>query len=219
MYGNQLKIIGILLLFSCRDKAKNETATAIPVNSRFVTTTLRDSLGKVSFSIPDRYDTSFSWTNRSDCGKPCDQEQYRFQSKSFPIFKESGFFYDIPNISIDQFTIIHSSYFPFHSRSDTSKRFLRHEAFIGDLTSNLYNGKVKFDTIEKINDRYFSIVCMAGFDSARQKYFTKLVAVTTIKGNEIEFHYDSSSKEIINEKDFFDRSKEFARTISIGNGI
>ncbi len=203
-----LKIIVAIFLASCIDKVQNDTRAIVPDNSKFVTTSLRDSLGEVSFSIPNRYDTSFTWTNHSDCGKPCDHEQYRFQPKSLPIFKETDFYYNIPDISVDQFTIIHSGYFPFHSSMDTSKRSIGHEPFKSRLASDPHNGQIKFDTIEKINGRYFSIVCMAGFDSTRQKYFAKVAALTTIKGNEIEFHYDTKSKDIINEKDFFDNSIE-----------
>lgn len=197
-----LKIMTAVLLISCTSKSHNDTVARLPDNSKSITTTLRDSLGKVSFSIPRRYDTSFTWTNYSDCGKPCDHEEYRFQSKSYPIFMESGFYYDIPNILVDQFTIIHSSYFPFHTLTDTSKSPIRHEHFKNKLSSDIYNGRIKFDTIEKIKDRYFSIICITGFDTTRQNYFSKVAALTTIKGNEIEFHYDTNSTDTTNEKRF-----------------
>ena len=108
-----LKFISVILLVSCMDKSHKDETLTVPEDSKAVTTTLRDSLGKVSFSIPAHFDTSFTWTNWSDCGKPCDHEQYRFQSKSFPIFKESGFYYDIPYITVEKFTIIHLGYFTF----------------------------------------------------------------------------------------------------------
>jgi hypothetical protein len=214
-----LKVIVAIFLASCINKSHNDPVATLPDNSKLVTTILRDSLGEVSFSIPDRYDTSFTWTNHSDCGKPCDHEEYRFQSRSYPIFMESGFYYDIPNILVDQFTIIHSSYFPFHALMDTSKNSLRHEYFKNKISSDLYNGHIKFDTIEKINGRYFSIICITGFDTTRQNYFSKVVALTTVKGNEIEFHYDINSTDTTNEKAFFDNSIKFIKTIRMSNGI
>ncbi len=200
------------------DTSDKDTIATVPKDSKIATTTLRDSLGIVSFSIPDRFDTSFTWTNHSDCGKPCDHEEYRFQPKNLPVFKESGFYYDIPDISMDQFTIIQSGYFPFHN-GDTSKNFVRHENFKGRLLSESHDGKIVSDTMEKIYDRYFSIVCMTGFDSTKQKHFATLAALTTIKANEIEFHYDIKTRGTINEKQFFENATQFIRTIRIGNGI
>jgi hypothetical protein len=200
------------------DTSHKDTTETEPKDSKIVTTILRDSLGSVSFSIPARFDTSFTWTNHSDCGKPCDHEEYRFQPKTLPVFKESGFYYDIPDISIDQFTIIHSGYFPFHN-GDTSKNFVRHENFKSQLLSKSNNSKLVSDTLEKIYDRYFSIVGITGFDTTKQKHFARLAGLTTINGNEIEFEYDIKTKGTINEKQFFENATKFIRTIRIRNGI
>jgi len=215
---HRFKIITASLFASCLNKSPIESI-ATPSNSKFITTALKDSLGKVSFSIPNRYDTSFTWTNHSDCGKPCDHIEYRFQPKSLPVFKESGFYYAIPDIYIDQFTILHSGSYPFSDRTDTSKYSLGHEPFKGRLSSDPSNGQIKFDTIERIGDRYYSIISLAGFNRETQRHFAKLAALTTVKGNEIEFHFDTNSKDTINEKEFFNNSTKFIRTIRISNGI
>jgi hypothetical protein len=213
------KFIAVIFLTACIDKSHNRTSVLVPENSISVTTNLKDSLGKVSFSIPARFDTSFTWTNRSDCGKPCDHEQYRFQPKTLPIFKESGFFYEIPDIAIDQFTIIHSGYFPFHTGMDTSKNLGRHENFKSRLLSDPYNGKLISDKIESINNRYFSIVYFTGFDTLSKKNFAKVAALTAIKGNEIEFRYDLKTKDAINDKKFSESSIQLIRTIRISNNM
>jgi hypothetical protein len=212
------KLIAILLLTSCISKSQEETSETVPENSIFTTTTLKDSLGTVSYYRPIRFDTSFTWTNRSDCGKPCDREQYRYQLKAIPIFKESGFYYKIPNIHIDQFTIIHSGYFPFRN-GDTSKNIVGHENFKSRLSSNTYDGTIHSDTLEKIGGRYFLIVCLEGFDNERQKHFAKVAALTTIKSNEIEFHYDIKTKDTINLKEFYENSIKLLRTVRMSNGI
>jgi len=200
------------------NKSKNGTTEDLPDNSKPVTIALLDSLGTAFFYIPVRFDTSFRWTNISDCGKPCNHEQYRYQPKTLPIFKESGFYYEIPDIAISQFTIIHSGYFPFRD-GDTSKIFDRNEHFKSRLSSDPYNGTISSNTVEKIGDRYYSIVYMQGFDKKRQKHFAKVAALTTIKSNEIEFHYDIRTSDTINVKEFNSNSLRFIRTIRMSNGI
>ena len=200
------------------DRSQNVTTQSIPVNTKPSTTTLRDSLGTVTFYIPVRFDTSFTWTNTSDCGKPCDHEQYRYQPRTLPIFKESGFYYEIPDIAIDQFTIIHSGDFPFYE-GDTSKNFGRHENFKSRLSSDPFNGTISSDTVEKIGDRYYSIVYMQGFDKTKQKHVAKVAALTTIKNNEVEFHYDIRKSDTIAIKEFNENSIRFIRTIRMSNGI
>lgn len=207
-----------MILTSCLDKSNEKRIGILPDNSTLTSTTLRDSLGTVFFSIPARFDTSFTWTNRSDCGKPCDMEQYRYQPKTLPIFEESGFYYQVPDIPVDQFTIVHSGYFPF-GNGDTSKSFWRHDNFKDRLSSDPKNGTVVSDTIEKINDRYYSVVFMNGYDTKRQQHFAKVAALTTIKANEIELHYDINSKEKINLKAFYESSIRFIRTVRMSKGI
>ncbi len=215
---NLIKIILVILLTSCIDKSQKVRVENLPKNSKPSTTTLKDSLGTVFFYIPAHFDTTFTWTNYSDCGKPCNHEQYRYQPKTHPIFKESGFYYDIPDIPVEQFTILHSGYFLFHD-GDTSKNVGRHENFKSRLSNDPINGTILHDTIEKISDRYFSVVSMKGYDKGRKRHFAKLAALTTIKGNEIEFHYDIKTKDKINLKEFYQNSIKLLRTSRISNGI
>jgi hypothetical protein len=213
-----INLISIIFLSSCLDKTQTLSAENLTENSKYVTITLRDSLGTASLFIPRHFDTSFTWTNFSDCGKSCNKEEYRYQKRSLPIFKESGFYYVVPDISVDQFTIIHSSYIPFYV-GDTSKNVGRHHVFKRKLASEPDNGRISLDTIEKIGDRYFSIICSNGFDSVKQKHFAKVAAMTTVKSNEIEFHYDIRTKDTINLKEFYLNSIKLLRTVRMSNGI
>lgn len=208
----------IIAFASCMAKSPKEKTEDVPENSKQTTLKLIDSLGTVTFNIPVRYDTSFTWTNRSDCGKPCEHEQYRFQSKALPVFEESGFIYEIPDIPIDQFTILHSGYFPFYN-GDTSRNTARHEYFKSRLSAECYGGKVYADTSEVIGDRYFSVVYIDGYDKRKRKYFAKVAALTTIKNNEIEFHYDIKTADTININNFYHNSIKLLRTIRLSNGI
>lgn len=132
-------------------------------------------------------DTFFSWVDHSDCGKPCDIQKYRYQSKGLRITKESGFLWvGEPKNSVDRFTLSHSEDFPFYS-GDTAKDFVRHGHLRSELTSNPANPPIIFDTVEKINDRYYSIFAMQRSDTIRCK---RVLAVTTIKGNLVRFQYD-----------------------------
>src|SRR5437868_12021008 len=106
-------IIGIIT--ACNGNKRLQSQNITPKNSQLVTTTLSDSLGTVTLYVPNSYDTFFKWTNWSDCGKPCAHDEYRFQSKSLPIKMESGWLWlGEPKDSIERFTIVHSSYFPFY---------------------------------------------------------------------------------------------------------
>jgi hypothetical protein len=160
------------------------------IRSRTVQIKLIDSLGIITLDVPSRYDTSFEWVNRSDCGKPCDEQKYRFQPKNLPILKESGWITTYPKDSIDQFTITHSSYFPFRNY-EASKNVDRHNDIKSNLLSDIVNPPIVFDTIQKINNKYFSIFVMEKPDTVHHR---KVIAITSINGNEIEFEYELLSR-------------------------
>ena len=217
-----ITIISIFLLASCKSKKVSKTNLTIPDKSKIVTVKLLDSLGTVTFAIPNLYDTFFQWTHWSDCGKPCAKEKYRFQMKVFPIIKESGWYWDEPNDSIYRFTIRHTNYFPFYDIKDTSKDMIimHHNPFKARLSVDPINPPIVFDTIEKINDRYFLIVVMDSINKKTLTHYKKVVGLTTIKGNEIEFHYDLKSKDTTVEvKDFIINSLKYLHTIRLSNGI
>ena len=211
------RLFTLLVLFiSCNyappDKRLPETLSS----TKTVNVELIDSLGTITLSIPKKYDTSFSWVQYSDCGKPCDKQKYRFQPKYLPIVKESGWMWaDNPSDSIDQFTISHSKYFPFHD-GDTAKNLIRYNNFKEVLLTKSPGFSIVFDTIEKINDRYYSIIAMEKSDSLILK---KVSALTTIKGNEIKFdYYLSSKRNSPSATNFIRNSIELVRTIRISKG-
>lgn len=211
------RILAILILFvSCNDAQSDRALHETSKNSKAVRVQLIDSLGTIMLSIPIRYDTSFSWVHYSDCGKPCDEQKYRFQPKELPIVKESGWIWsEKPMDSIDRFTISHTKYFPFHN-GDTTKNLIRHNHLKEQLLSTSPGLPIIFDTIEKIYDRYYSIMAMEKSDSLQ---FKKVLAVTTIRGNEIKFEYQLSSKRNDSvTKNFIRNSIELLRTIRISKG-
>ena len=78
---------------SCRNNPKIGAIQLPTEDSQFVHVKLVDSLGSVELIIPKCYDTSFEWTDYSDCGKLCDKIKYRYQPKYLPISKESGYLF------------------------------------------------------------------------------------------------------------------------------
>jgi hypothetical protein len=153
----------LLLFISCNDIVKGKDNHQLTEDSKAVQVQLIDSLGIIALSVPLQYDTSFSWIHYSDCGKPCDEQKYRFQPKVFPVLKETGWIWDEPKDSIERFTISHTLYFPFHE-GDTAKNLERHSRLKESLFSNQDKLSIVFDTVQKINDRYFSIIAMEKSD-------------------------------------------------------
>jgi len=209
--------ITVVILLSCNNKEAKENTIPFPEDSKPVTIRLKEKWGEVSCYVPNRFDTSISWTRLSDCNT-CNDEMYRFQPKSLPVYKESGFYYTIPDILLDQFTITHPGVALLNKPSDTTKNLISYERFKEEMLSDPSNGKMIHDTIEKIGDRYFSIISMSGFDTKFQKHFIKVVGITTIQGNTIEFHYDRKTTDLIYEKQFIEVSTQFIRTIRIRKG-
>jgi hypothetical protein len=215
-----LSIILFFLFAGCNDNSKIDTIQLASENSIIVTLKLVDSLGNIRVTLPKRYDTSFTWTDHSDCGKPCDKIKYRFQPKMLKISKESGWIWpEQPKDSVEKFTIVHSGYFPFHDDTDSNFIFKVHQRRKSDMVKNSDTYKIKSDTVEIIGDRYFSIVVIELFDSTKSQYSKKVLAATTIKSNPIEFRFELLTKQ--NNKqttDFVNNSMYFVRTIRISNG-
>jgi hypothetical protein len=205
--------IAFLLFAACKQVPVKVGTLPIPNNSRIVHVKLIDTLGTVALAVPARYDTFFSWIDYSDCGKPCDEQKYRFQPKNLRITKETGWFWlGEPKDSVERFTISHSGYFPFHN-GDTAKNLIQHNYLKAELKSDPSNPPIVFDTIEKINDRYYSIIAMEKTDTVQSK---KVLAATTIRGNLIKFQYDLLTKKDDSiERNFLKNSIDLIRTIHI----
>lgn len=172
---------------------------------------LIDSLGIVIANVPARYDTFFSWTHYSDCNT-CHIQKYRVQTKNTSILKESGFYWDEPNDSVDRFTISHNQYLPFDV-NDTTMILTRHSYFKNDLKFTRKGMRILADTIRKINDRYFSIFELEKSDSIIRR---ELLAISTIKGDFINFSFELIvNKRDARTRDFFVKSSNFINSIHL----
>lgn len=209
-----IQIVISLFVVACNTPTINDSTTE---SSRRIQIKLVDSLGQITLSVPDRYDTVFSWVNHSDCEKPCDEQEYRCQPKTLAIIKESGFLWlGEPKDSVDHFTISHPSYI-WNRAEDTAIDRLRHKFLKFQIVNNSDNPVIVYDTIEKIGDRYFSIFVKQRSDTIHD---IRVLAVTTIKGNEVKFRYDLlSKKEDLTEKNFMKNALDLIHTIRITKGI
>ena len=211
-------LAAILVLFSsCTNAGRNKNLLQPSPDTQLRNVLLVDSLGTVTVAIPLRYDTSFEWINWSDCGKPCAHQEYRFQDKKNPITKESGWFWTDPKDSVDQFTISHSSYIPFRESDTSRERMLLTHAHVKEyIRDELQYPPIIFDTVERINDRYFSIVAMERSDTILEK---RVLAVSYIKHNEIWFEYTlKTGKRDSTSRDFIRNSLELIKWIKIQKG-
>lgn len=208
----------VLLLPACH---VSEIKTTPPEESKTQVINLKNGLGVVSLSLPVRYDTTFTWIHYSDCGAPCENRKYRFQPKILPVYMETGHRYKPLNDSIEQFTIVHNPYIdPMDSASPNNKNFIisfhDHKKFEISYDPALRN--IKSDTIEKIGDRYFSIIVIDKYDTATAEYSKKLLATSTIKRGTIDFNFELLTKKKDSLTDnFIDEAKFYLRTIRIGN--
>jgi hypothetical protein len=127
IYMNRSLIAIVTVFFlSCNNKIDKKGHYQFPENSKNVQLQLIDSLGVITLSVPIRYDTNFSWIHYSDCGKPCDEQKYRYQPSILRITKESGWIWlGEPKDSVESFTISHKRHFPFND-GDTSRNIVRH---------------------------------------------------------------------------------------------
>lgn len=207
-------IVPFLFVLSC---VSNDSKVISANNSKF-TFKLIDNLGSVSIDFPEQTDTFFSWIQKSDCGKPCEHGDYRFQSKSNRIFKESGFFWiGEPEDSVNQLTIYHQRVerlLPFND----SLIFYAQNSLLKRMLADPATANVLMDTVIKINDRNFYIFKVANLNK-NNVFERSLVAFTTISGTILEFHYklltttyDSTTK------NFFDQSLKNLLTVKLKDG-
>lgn len=187
-----LQLFIVLFFFvGCNEHKTLVAPIEIPLNARVDTIRLLDSLGYVTISIPNRYDTFFQWRHTSDC-YGCGMEKHRYQPSSLRVFKESGFYYTgEPKDSIEQMTLFYSEKHPFIHTIDSNDMKRLHLQIKANYKME-YN--VTADSVEKINDRYFSIVVIDQFDTSKNQFIKKVMAETTIRANQVRIQYELLTK-------------------------
>jgi hypothetical protein len=203
------------VILACNNRQNtSETVSQGPFTFRLI-----DSLGTVSMDFPERTDTFFSWIQRSDCGKPCEQGDYRFQSKRNRIFKESGFFWiGEPEDSVDQLTIHHQRPGTLLKHNDSF--IIRDRARLLDKVLNdIETENVLSDTLVRVNGRSFYVLRTADFNGKKGVRDRRLIAFTTVSGTLLEFHYKllTTRYDTVLTR-FFEKSMENLATVRIKDG-
>jgi hypothetical protein len=210
-----LIFIGMFWIVSCNEKAQSKLKADVDTSE----IRLIDSLGSITINKPDQSDTLLTWIKRSDCGKSCEEGMYRFQPKALPIFKESGFYWiGQPEDSVNQLTISHHRP-EILLRNRETFAIEEYNRFKENLESDPETTNIITDTIQKIGDRYFCIFKIVDVDKKRGVLIRRLVAFTSISGNELQFHYDLLTKKrdsILNF--FFINSMENLQSVRIKDG-
>jgi hypothetical protein len=214
-----LPVIAFFAIVSCKNTTDSDVPLE-PLNSRDTTITLKDSLGNITLTIPNRYDTALVWTHFSDCSS-CGYEKYRFQSSKLPIYLESGWIWDEQKDSIDQLTIEHSQYIRIRDSLQSTAIKSLHARMLDNAKSEplMYQDKFRFDTIQEISGRPFSIITSDFYDGST-KFFSKAVwATTLIRGNRVEFKFNllTKNKDSITDN-FVSNSKQLLYQIKV-NGL
>jgi hypothetical protein len=205
----------VIILFSigCHEHADQVSKTPISGTEKPCVIRLVDSLGIITISIPNRYDTFFAWVNHSDCGKPCDRQMYRYQPERMPVQMESGFFPPPPlTDSVDEITISHSSWFHF-LRTDSGINLGRHKSL--EDHSRIESGDMKLfrDSLFAVDGRNFSVFARERSDSVFGRY---VLATTSFRGFEIEFEFRIVSKtKGPDEADFYKGAIDVLRTVRL----
>ncbi len=191
----------------------------IDVQSDRFTFKLIDSLGEVSMAYPQRTDTFFSWIHKSDCGKPCENGKYRFQSKANEIFKESGWYWTgEPIDSVEQLTVYHQRGEKF-IKSDDSVLSKNQPSIVAKYFTDFELGDIISDTLIRINNRDFIVLKIADIRRGNNVRHRSLFALTLINGVFLHFHYKLLHRDYDSVlTNFFDRSLENLKTIVIHDG-
>jgi hypothetical protein len=206
-----MKILGFIIaivLASCRYASESPVITK-PLNSKDTTITLKDTLGKITVSIPYRYDTFLVWTHYSDCSS-CGYEKYRFQPTSLPIYRESGWIWEDRKDSVDQFTIEHSQFVRLNDSLPFSALKTLHEKMLDDAKYDpfMYQDKYRLDTIQEIKGKEFSIITSDSYNDST-KIFSKAVWATTfLKGNVVKFQFNLLTQKNDSISKFFVRDSK-----------
>ncbi|PSL24517.1 hypothetical protein [Chitinophaga ginsengisoli] len=180
----------VIILLFCLGCLNKKAPESVPAHSRKVAVKLMDSLGIVTMYVPERYDTGFAWVHGSDCSS-CDKMKCRFQSSSWHIYEESGWFYYPPTDSVDRVTIIYSPHLSYLDESDTTwiyKRngYFREEEKMKDPVAN----NILIDTLCRIHDRPFSITGSHLYIEMACRELYELNALTSVRGVDITFQFE-----------------------------
>jgi hypothetical protein len=184
-------------------------ACANPIPKDYVTHNidLKNNIGRLSISLPNELDTSYSWQDYSDT-RCSDKEKHRFSNKNYSKYKESGFFKSIEYDSIYQVTISQDMA---PDCDDINKKvdnefldLLIELNMVADPSTKLDQKK-----IIEINNRNYVIITTRSKSDLDEYYMS---INTIIKSQRVSIHFNCLAGDCGN---FINRMKKSINTIKI----
>jgi hypothetical protein len=205
----------VVLVIACKERGTVKPAPSLKETSF----NLIDSLGSIAIQRPSKADTFLTWIRENDCGRPCEEGKYRFQPKGFPIFLESGFFWEgQPKDSVNQLTISHSRNIHLQRNDDSFALQLRSH-FRENLLADPETMNIVSDTVQKFGDRYYAIFNIQDVDKKSGVYIRRVIAFTSISGNQIQFRYELlTRKKDATLNEFYQTSLRNLESVRITDG-
>jgi hypothetical protein len=213
-----------LALAACRDQPAAETHDVFWANTRPDSVVLKKELGTVYLRVPRAYDTLFTWIYPGDCGA-CGYIRYRFQPKQLRIYPSTSYFEtmdkNMPHDSVYQLTVYHQEFLgelkgKYSPATDSTDVIARNPKYIQENRSLVQ--RLDFDTLEKINGRYFSVVTYS-LDSSAKVPPNRLDAETFLSGLPLHFRYELRTRQHDSTARHFQRDAlRLLRTVRIRPG-
>lgn len=195
----------LLALAGCRDKPAVEAHDAFWASTRPDSVVLKNGLGTVYLRVPRAYDTLLVWLRYSDC-TGCGDYRFRFQPKKLPMHKEHGwaYAYRLLRDSVNQLTIQQpeDTQQRADSTNDNSTIQRRHRQNLAAFYTKRYPpdhprplAPPDFDSLERINSRYFSIIASTQTDATGTTIQRIIDAETGVGSNLIKFTYELRTRQ------------------------
>ena len=199
-----LSLLTLLFLYSCKDNLNKEDYTGF-VDKEFDLSAIKDSaqpgekLAHIKIKVPSILDTFYQWHRESDCSN-CGKMEYRFSSKNYPQFAESGVVWTNYPDSVFQLTFIHEPIVKERSKfldpvkiEDTAylPNYLANQSTWCDKFSFLYKKHVQ------INSRNFVLTAFTTDCSiiTNNKPTILLGAITSLKNTSLLLLAETNAKD------------------------
>jgi hypothetical protein len=222
-----LSTILAIVLISCTNKQSVNPRQDIIHDTKIISLSLSDSLGKVYLTLPNRYDTSVKWVHFGDCGRPCNYQKYMYQPKAvpLPLQLENGMYWRDSSEVIDRFTIEHRQQ-QVNEYNGNPKHLLQWTKALGqeDALAVRVNDSIQlrivFDTLQTIDDRPFAMVAYEGYNMKTKQYRCFLLGQTTLGQDYLRFAFHRKNKQSQDtSQKFLEQSKRMLEQIRIESGI
>ena len=203
-------ILGMFFMTSCVQVCNEQVVVdQIPKDYVEYTVNLKNNLGELTISLPQEFDTVYSWTKIGD-NHCADFEMFRFANKRYSLLQEDVEWYRVIPDSLYQLTIVQSKYLDCADTPNFDDKKL--ETVIEDLKAQ--NPAKRQDCfireIRTINDKKFMIT---GFNyQEKETCISEIFLITEVNGHPVWLKFICQAANCTN---FIDRVEKSFNTIKI----